>query len=330
MGTTAGLVISPCVGPIAGAILLGITGQSAGTQLAGQLDSVGTAVRGISLMAGFGMGLGIPFLVVGMVSNKLPQSGPWLTKVKFLLGIPILYFAYVYYLKGMETAFVPANIAHAILVGVLAIAAAVFLGLFQSWEGYQSSGQLVRRALAILLLVVGVHFVYNGLGQSGILIPVPETGQQLANMAQGRMAEGGGVVEGTADPVEYSGNLRWLRDFDLAQKSARAEGKPLFVDFYATWCANCKAFQRLAVRNEQLNNALQEAVLVKIYDTDQDFKTFQGDQNYPELGGVGGQPFLPLFAIYSDQGDFHWKGQNYRAVSTMVSQLQAARRAVVP
>ena len=330
MGTTAGLVISPCVGPIAGAILLGITGQSAGTQLAGQLDSVGTAVRGISLMAGFGMGLGIPFLVVGMVSNKLPQSGPWLTKVKFLLGIPILYFAYVYYLKGMETAFVPANIAHAILVGVLAIAAAVFLGLFQSWEGSQSSAQLVRRALAILLLVVGVHFVYNGLGQSGILIPVPETGQQLANMAQGRMAEGGGVVEGTADPVEYSGNLRWLRDFDLAQESARAEGKPLFVDFYATWCANCKAFQRLAVRNEQLNNALQEAVLVKIYDTDQDFKTFQGDQNYPELGGVGGQPFLPLFAIYSDQGDFHWKGQNYRAVSTMVSQLQAARRAVVP
>ena len=330
MGTTAGLVISPCVGPIAGAILLGITGESAGTQLAGQLDSVGTAVRGIGLMAGFGMGLGIPFLVVGMVSNKLPQSGPWLTKVKFLLGIPILYFAYVYYLKGMETAVVPAHIAHAILVGVLAIAASVFLGLFQSWEGPQSSGRLARRALAILLLVVGVHFVYNGLGQSGILIPVPETGQQLANMAQARRAEGGEVGGDNAAPVEYSGNLRWLRDFDLAQESAKTQGKPLFVDFYATWCANCKAFQRLAVSNAELNNALQEAVLVKIYDTDQDFETFQRDRNYPELGGVGGQPFLPLFAIYTDQGNLHWKGQNYRAVSTMVSQLQAVRRAVAP
>ena len=330
MGTTAGLVISPCVGPIAGAILLGITGQTAGTQLSGGLDSVGTAVRGIGLMAGFGMGLGIPFLVVGMLSNKLPQSGPWLTKVKFLLGIPILYFAYVYYLKGMETAVVPPNIAHAILVGVLAIASAVFLGLFHSWVGPQSSGQLVRRAVAILLLIVGVHFVYNGLGRSGILIPVPETEQRLAITARPGQSEAGEFRASAASRVEYSGNLRWLRDFELAQETARTEQKPLFVDFYATWCANCKAFQRLAVRNEQLNNALQEAVLVKIYDTDADFETFQRDKNYPELGGVGGQPFLPLFAIYSDQGALHWKGQNYQAVNTMVSQLEAARRVVVP
>ena len=330
MGTTAGLVISPCVGPIAGAILLGVTGQAAGTQLSDGLYSVGTAVRGIGLMSGFGIGLGIPFLAVGMLSNKLPQSGPWLTKVKFLLGIPILYFAYVYYLKGMETAVVPPNIAHAILVGVLAIASAVFLGLFHSWNGPQSSAQLVRRALAILLLIVGVHFVYNGLGRSGILIPVPESGQLLANMPQPGQSEGGEVGGSTASLAEYSGNLRWLRDFELARETARTEGKPLFVDFYATWCANCKAFQRLAVRNEQLNNALQEAVLVKIYDTDEDFKTFQRDKNYPELGGVGGQPFLPLFAIYSDQGALHWKGQNYRAVNTMVSQLEAARRSVVP
>ena len=327
MGTTAGLVISPCVGPIAGAILLGITGQAAGTQLSGDFDSVGTAVRGIGLMSGFGMGLGIPFLAVGMLSNKLPQSGAWLSKVKFLLGIPILYFAYVYYLKGMETAVVPPNIAHAILVGVAAIASAVFLGLFQYREGAQAPGQLLHRVLAILLLIVGVHFLYNGLGQSGILIPAPETGQQLANLDQPRESRGGGS---TGSEVEYSGNLRWLRDFAFAQETARTEGKPLFVDFYATWCANCKAFQRLAVRNDQLNNALQQAVLVKIYDTDEVFKSFQRDRNYPELGGVGGQPFLPLFAIYSEQGTLHWKGQNYRAVNTMVSQLETAKRVVVP
>ena len=329
MGTTAGLVISPCVGPIAGAILLGITGQAAGTQVPGGLDSVGTAVRGIGLMSGFGMGLGIPFLAVGLLSNRLPQSGPWLTKVKFLLGIPILYFAYVYYLKGMETAVVPPNIAHAILVGILAIASAVFLGLFHSWDDTQAPGQLVRRVLAILLLIVGVHFVYNGLGQSGILIPVPEAGQQLASVAKPGRSEGGRIGGSTAPRVEFSGNLRWLRDFGLAQETAMAEGKPLFVDFYATWCANCKAFQRLAVHNDQLNNALQQAVLVKIYDTDEVFETFQRDRNYPELGGVGGQPFLPLFAIYSDQGTLHWKGQNYRAVNTMISQLEAARRVVV-
>ena len=324
MGTTAGLVISPCVGPIAGAILLDITGQAAGAQLPGSIDTAKTALRGVSLMAGFGMGLGIPFLMVGMLSNKLPQSGPWLTKVKFLLGIPILYFAYVYYLKGMETAAVPPNIAHAILVGALAIAFAVFLGLFHSLGNVPAQGQLIRRILGIVLLIVGVHFLYNGLGQSGILIPASRTGQQMAASEGLRQLEGGGIG------VEFSGNLRWLRDFPLAQERARAEGKPLFVDFYATWCANCKAFQRLAESNDQLNNALRQVVLVKIYDTDEIFETFQRDESYPELGGVGGQPFLPLFAIYSDQGALHWKGQDYRAVTTIVSQLEAVKRIVVP
>jgi thiol:disulfide interchange protein DsbD len=330
MGTTAGLVISPCVGPIAGAILLSITGQAAGTQ--GSISSTETAFRGIGLMAGFGMGLGIPFLVVGMLSNKLPQSGPWLTKVKFLLGIPILYFAYVYYLKGTETAAVPPNIAHAILVGIVAIALAVFLGLFPSSGNASAQGQLARRVLAILLLIVGVHFLYNGLGQSGILIPVSGTGQQVANLGRLGQPVGGSDRDSTpTSQVEVSGNLRWLRDFAQAQERAKTKGRPLFVDFYATWCANCKAFQRLAENNDQLNNALQQAVLVKIYDTDEIFETFQRDENYPELGGVGGQPFLPLFAIYSDQGVLHWKGQDYRAVTTMVNQIdEAAKRIVAP
>ncbi len=328
MGTTAGLVISPCVGPIAGTILLDIAGQAGGTRLLGNIGTAESTLRGIGLMASFGMGLGIPFLVVGMLSNRLPQSGPWLVKVKFLLGIPILYVAYVYYLKAMETAAVPPNIAHAILVGILAIALAVFLGLFHSLGDAPPQGQLVRRILGILMLIVGVHFFYNGLGQSGILITVPGIGQPIATLEG--LAQEGGIEDSTASQVEFSGNLRWLRNFPLAQERARTEGKPLFVDFYATWCANCKAFQRLAESNDQLNNALQQAVLVKIYDTDEIFETFQRDASYPELGGVGGQPFLPLFAIYSDQGTLYWKGQDYRAVTTIANQIEAARRIVLP
>jgi hypothetical protein len=50
---------------------------------------------------------------------------------------------------------------------------------------------------------------------------------------------------------------------------------------------------------------------------------------YPELSGVGGQPFLPLFAIYSSQGKLLWKGQNYQAVNTMVTQLERAKRIIM-
>jgi len=130
--------------------------------------------------------------------------------------------------------------------------------------------------------------------------------------------------------VEISENLHWWRDFAMAQQRARAEQKPLFVDFYAIWCANCKAFQQLTVSDAQLNAALQEAILVKIYDTDADFQTLQREPHYPELRGVGGQPLLPLFAIYAAQGVLVWKGQDYQAVHTIVAQLERAKRVVTP
>ncbi len=126
--------------------------------------------------------------------------------------------------------------------------------------------------------------------------------------------------------IETHGNLQWLRDFSLAQQRASSEHKPLFIDFYATWCANCKAFQRLTVANSELNQALQQAILVKIYDTDEIFETFQQNRYYPELGGIGGHPFLPLFAIYSPDGSLTWKGQDYKAVGTMIAQLEHAWR----
>jgi thiol:disulfide interchange protein DsbD len=326
MGTTAGLVVSPCVGPVVGAILLGITGQAAGVSAASDTGTAATLLRGVILMTGFGAGLGLPFLVVGLLSHWLPQSGQWLTRVKFILGLPILYFAYTYYLKGMEIAGIPENVAHAMLVGIIAIGMAMFIGAFHHVGEQPRGGLLLRRALGIILLIIGAHFLYNGLGQSGILIGAPARqpeGVSTTNQATLQTAP----ASTTLPPqVENHGNLRWLRDFPLAQQHARSETKPLFVDFYATWCANCKAFQRLAVSNDELNQALQQAVLVKIYDTDAIFQTFQQDPNYPELAGVGGQPFLPLFAIYSPQGKLTWKGQNYQAVQTMIAQLEHARR----
>jgi len=320
MGITAGLVVSPCVGPVAGSILLEITGQAV-VQGSGTGSGVALSVlgRGIVLMTGFGLGLSLVFLVVGLLSHRLPQSGTWLTRVKVLLGLAILYVAYTYYLKGMETTGVANNVTHAILVGIVAIAAAVFIGAFHHLGEPPQRHMLLRRAVGIVLLIIGVHFLYNGLGHSGILITRPPT------------ALTSGAVEGTSTPgvqspqVQVQGNLTWHRDFDAGLQRAKVEQQPIFVDFYATWCANCKEFERLALRQTQLNAALQQAVLVKIYDTDPIFPTFQQDPHFPELGGIGGQPFLPLFAIYTPQGQFVWKGQDYRAVHTMIAQLEQAR-----
>jgi thiol:disulfide interchange protein DsbD len=324
MGLTAGLVVSPCVGPVVGAILLNITGNAAAVGPPGGGIPTSVLVRGIVMMTAFGTGIGLPFLVVGLLSNRLPQSGKWLTKVKFLLGLPILYFAYTYYVKSLETLGVAANIAHAMLLGIVAIVLAVFVGVFHALGESPQRHLMLRRACGIILLIIGVHFLYNGLARSGILIELPQRVSVNGSSEVARAADQ--LPSANVTPAETQGNLHWLRDVALARQQASAEQKPLFVDFYANWCANCKAFGRLTLRDTALNTALQDAVLIKVYDTDADFKMFQQDSRFPELRGVGGQPFLPLFAIYSPQGEFVWKGQDYQAVGTMIAQLERARQ----
>ena len=304
MGATTGLVVSPCVGPITGAILLEITGKVAGADTMPSAVATSILLRGIILMTSFGLGLGIPFLIVGLLSHKLPQAGHWLTKTKYLLALPTLYFAYTYYVKGMEIAATPLHVAHSILLGIVALGIAIFLAF-----SHHPHSVRLRRASSIIVLLVGLYCLYYSFAPSR---KVPEGSQASPQL------------------VEMVANLQWWRDFAMAQQRARTEQRPLFVDFYATWCANCKAFQRLTVSDPQLHAALQEAILVKIYDTDAGFQILQGDPRYPELRGVGGQPLLPLFAIYSAQGVLVWKGQDYQAVHTIVAQLERARYGVTP
>jgi thiol:disulfide interchange protein DsbD len=211
MGATAGLVVSPCVGPVAGTLLLEITGQAAGASALGEAVTASVILRGIVLMTSFGTGLGIPFLVVGWLSNRLPQSGTWLTKVKFGLGLSILYFAYNYYLKGMETARVPENVAHAILIGIIAIGIAAFIGAFHPIGANPRPSMLLRRALGVILLIVGIYFLYNGLGQSGILLTL--SASQDRPPAIETLATRTLVSNSTPQPaVEIHGNLHWLVD----------------------------------------------------------------------------------------------------------------------
>jgi thioredoxin:protein disulfide reductase len=89
-GLIAGIVASPCVGPV----LVGVLAYIAKTQ---------NMILGFWLLFTFAMGMGVLFLFLGTFSSsfkKLPRSGPWMDAVKFVLGTTMLGVA-LYYLKPL-------------------------------------------------------------------------------------------------------------------------------------------------------------------------------------------------------------------------------------
>ena len=92
MGATSGLVTAPCTAPVLGALILPmISGQS--------------VALGSLLLAVFGLGMGMLFLVVGTYSgvlSSLPRSGRWMNTVKVVLGIAILGVAAFFFYKAWE------------------------------------------------------------------------------------------------------------------------------------------------------------------------------------------------------------------------------------
>lgn len=88
MGMVAGIVASPCVGPVLVSIL-------------SYVSTTKDVVLGFSLLFTFAMGLGLIFIVIGVFSSALkmlPKSGKWMEFIKFVLGAG-MWGAALYYVQ---------------------------------------------------------------------------------------------------------------------------------------------------------------------------------------------------------------------------------------
>jgi thiol:disulfide interchange protein DsbD len=119
LGMAAGLLSSPCVGPVVVTLLLQITSGAQGMDAGIVLNS---AMR----MFVFGLGVGMPFLLIGVFGLQLPKSGRWMRLVQHVLGVVILYFAFAYYLKGMNSLQFGMAVVWGLPAGALTLAGLVF------------------------------------------------------------------------------------------------------------------------------------------------------------------------------------------------------------
>ncbi|XKH00584.1 protein-disulfide reductase DsbD [Marinobacter nauticus] len=233
IGVLSTLIVSPCVSaPLAGSLLYISTTQD--------------AVIGGTALFSMGLGMGVPLILVAVGGRKLlPTSGHWMTTVKHFYGVMLLAVA-IWLVERMIPAW--ASLAlWGLLVGITGVQLGAFDAAKAGWER-------TRKGLGLILFAYGLALLAGAVsGAQDPLKPLaPFTAASPATSAPTQ--ENHTEFTRVADPETIRDMLR----------TARQQGQPVMLDFYADWCISCKVMERNVFSTAEVGDALSSFTLLQL------------------------------------------------------------------
>ena len=209
MGLVGGLIALPCTGPVLAGILA-------------LVGAKGNAFIGLTLLVTYAVGFGLAFWVIATFSMWLPRSGRWMEGVKVFFGV-VLVVVSVYFLEiifpSWRRLVSPQWWFFGLSLG-LAVAGGL-LGAFHLTFHGSTTGQKVRKAAGLLLLVVGsvglLHFIM-----------APKV------------------------------HLQHRTDVGETLAAAQTEHKPVLMDFWASYCTPCLEMDKRTFGNKEVAKVIRE------------------------------------------------------------------------
>ncbi len=261
MGMLSALIVGACVSPILISIL-------------GLAINRGDPVLGGAIMFSMALGMGVFLVAMGFgFGYLLPRAGPWMERVKHVFGVMLLGVA-IYLLGAIP------SVPVLYLWAALFLGTAVYLGAHRI-EGMTTRWRVLRQVMAVALVAWGVLAVLGGLqGGRDILRPV-----ELA------------ALSGAADrqPALHAQFRRVADPEQLARlmATAREQGSPVMVDYYADWCVDCVRMEKTTFTDPEVVRVLNEQfMLIQVDVTD---PNDGGTRDIKRSHGVFGPPAMLFF-----------------------------------
>lgn len=204
-------------------------------------------VLGGAMMFALAMGMGVILILIGVGAGALlPKAGSWMDTVKHVFGIMLIGVA-IYLLSILPE--VPALL----LWGVYLIITAVYLGATQTLPEGASGWRYLWKGIGTVLLIWGVLALLGGvMGNRVIMQPL---GSPHMSIGRGSTSGPQAVVEDTHTLFVHLENTQQLDD-ELAK--AKAAGKPVMLDYFATWCTDCLRMERATFSDPRVQKIMRE------------------------------------------------------------------------
>jgi len=248
MAGTLAIVSFSCTGPLLGTLLANVANEGPWPLTAGA--------------AGFGLALGLPFALFAMFPNwlqSLPKSGGWMTDVKVVLGFVELALA-VKFLANADNVEQWGLLKREIFVGCWILISAMIVLYLSGWLkiGHGSPVKKFSKMRIAFIILFAATTLY--------LIP-GITNTRAASL---------GLMSGFPPPLSYSiykhhvliteGIKPLHNDYEKALAQAKAENKPLLIDFTGWACVNCRRMEEKVWTNKEVDSLMRtKFVVVSLY-----------------------------------------------------------------
>jgi len=279
MGLTFTLTSFTCTSPFVGTILVSASNGD------WQMPLVG--------MLAFSSVFALPFFILALVPqyvSQLPRAGGWMNSIKVAMGF-LEIAAAMKFLSNVDLIWkwgiFTRNFVLAIWIAIGAILAVYLLGKFQlPHDSKPERIGAIRLVSAILSLAISFYLLTGLFGASlgeleSFLPPETETSRNFFNRTDAK-------------------KIAWIEnDYEKALARAKAENKPVFIDFTGYTCTNCRWMEANIFVKKEVEDEFGKFVLAKLF-TDGEGAVYERQQQFQEK--TFQTVALPFYAILDTDG----------------------------